>query len=265
MEVSEMFPKGRIVSTIILFTLLASACAPTLDTIEPASESFPTEEVVENNDVINEENPSADTELLPTEPTSESSPTEMVTDSVDDLQEEAPPTETETPPKEILLHPPATRTGLESLDKVLEAILSNRVEDRRAFVTYTVVGCTTADGLGGPPKCQAGEAEGTLLEVLPILGSEGHHARRESIDQALSFHVKGLYAIHLIPEDVWQDESFPAGEYGVVVVLADNPFPMTVHVKEGGIIRLDYHLGKTPIEVIEEREGELILPPPTIE
>ena len=255
-----MSAKGPFISIIILFTLLTSACAPARDTIEPASESFPIEEVVETNDVLHEENPSADTELLPTEPTSKPSPTEMVTDSVDDLQEEAPPIETETPPEEILLHPAAMRIGLESLDKVLEAILSNRIEDRRAFVTYTVVGCTTADGLGGPPKCQAGEAEGTLLEVLPILGSEGHHARRESIDQALSFQVEGLYAIHLIPEDVWQDESFPAGEYGVVVVLVDNPFPMTVHVKEGGIIRLDYHLGKTPVEVIEETEGELILP-----
>ena len=265
MEESEMSPKGLFISTIMLTTLLASACAPALDSIKPPDKSIATEIVVENDDILCEETSPEDTGLPPTEPMSDSSPTEMVTDSVDDLQEEAPPTKTETPPGDNLLHPPATRTGLESLDKVLEAILSNQVEDRRAFVTYTVVTCTTADGLGGPPKCQPGEAEGTLLEVLPILGSEGHHARRESIDQTLSFHVKGLYAVYLIPEDLWQDESFPAGEYGVVVVMADNPFPMTVHVKEGGIIRLDYHLGKTPAEVIQELEGELILPPPKIE
>ncbi len=260
-----MSPKCLFIFTLILISLLLSACTPDLENIEPISELFPTEKVLESNDVLHEEATPADTGLPPTEPTSEPFPTEMVTESADELPKDVPLAKTELPPEDILLHPPATRTGLESLDKVLEGILSNRVEDRKALVNYTEVGCTTADGLGGPPRCLPGEAEGTLLEVLPILGSEGHHARRDSIDQALSFQVEGLYAIYLIPEDAWQDESYPTGEYGVVVVLADNPFPMTVHVKEGGIIRLDYHLGKTPDQVIEGREGELILPPPSIE
>jgi len=101
--------------------------------------------------------------------------------------------------------------------------------------------------------------------VLPILGPEGHHARRESIDQALPFTVEGLYAIYQVPEDAWVDENYPVGEYGVVGILSDNPFPMTVQVKEAGIVRLDYHLGKTPILVIEESGAELLLPPLTKE
>lgn len=43
------------------------------------------------------------------------------------------------------------------------------------------------------------------------------------------------------------------------------PYPQTVQVKEAGIVRLDYHLGKTPIEVIEESGAELLPPPLTKE
>ncbi|MCK5429309.1 MAG: hypothetical protein KAI94_07550 [Anaerolineales bacterium] len=161
---------------------------------------------------------------------------------------------------EIPVSPAATRTGIEEVDRLVEAILSNQVDARRALVHFAEVGCTTADGLGGPPKCEPAEQDGTPVEVLPILGTEGHHVRRASIDRALSFNVEGLYAIYLVPEDVWQDESYPAGEYGLVFILFDNPFPMTVHVKEGGIVRLDFHTGITPAEVIEPKGGELILP-----
>jgi hypothetical protein len=58
--------------------------------------------------------------------------------------------EDEVPSDETLAHSPATRTGIEELDKVVEAILSNQVDARREFVHFTEVGCTNADGLGGP-------------------------------------------------------------------------------------------------------------------
>ena len=35
------------------------------------------------------------------------------------------------------------------------------------------VGCTHADGAGGPPKCAEGDAEGTVYEVFPFLGCQG--------------------------------------------------------------------------------------------
>lgn len=169
--------------------------------------------------------------------------------------------ETDLPTKATLLHPPGTRTDIQDVDVIIDAILSNDIESRKELIHYTQVGCTTADGLGGPPKCEPGEVEGTLIEVLPILGSEGHHTRRAEIDKGISFSVEGLYAVYLMPEDVWHDESYPAGDYGLVFVLTDNKFLLTVHVKDGRIVRLDYDVGVTPAEVIEQEAGELLLPP----
>src|SRR5690606_21747485 len=37
------------------------------------------------------------------------------------------------------------------------------------------IGCTTADGLGGPRKCQPGQQEGAPVEVLPGAACEGYH------------------------------------------------------------------------------------------
>ena len=72
-----------------------------------------------------------------------------------------------------------TRTGIEDVDAIIDAILSGDIEARRALVQYTTSACTTADGLGGPPKCKPDEADGTLVKAFPVLGSEGHHVRPE--------------------------------------------------------------------------------------
>ncbi|MGW8227107.1 MAG: hypothetical protein ACWGOY_15300, partial [Anaerolineales bacterium] len=73
---------------------------------------------------------------------------------------------------------------IEDLKPVIEAILYGSITDRAELVSYTTTACTTADGLGGPPKCEPGEAEGTLVEVLPILAGEGTFSRPESVQSA---------------------------------------------------------------------------------
>jgi hypothetical protein len=56
----------------------------------------------------------------------------------------------------------STTIEMEELKPVIEAFLFGTVMDRIDLVSYTTTACTTADGLGGPPKCESGEAEGTL-------------------------------------------------------------------------------------------------------
>jgi len=80
-------------------------------------------------------------------------------------------------------YPPETRTGIQIVDVVIEAVLADDLEAERELIHYTTTGCTTVSGLGGPPKCRADEGEGTPVEVFPVLGVEGRHVRREDIDR----------------------------------------------------------------------------------
>jgi hypothetical protein len=171
---------------------------------------------------------------------------------------------TATPTREV--HPADVRTGIAEIDDVIEAILSSDVEARRVLVRFVVTPCTTAQGIGGPPKCAEGEADGTPVEVFPILESEGFHVRRESIDQSLGFVVEGLYAVFRVPDDAYEEDYWPAGEYGLVFVRKDMPegmnFPVTVLVENGLIVRLHFNFFNSPAMVIERDAGELVLPPP---
>ena len=90
-----------------------------------------------------------------------------------------------------------TTIEMEEIKPVIEAFLYGAVSDRASLVSYTTTACTIADGLGGPPKCEDGEAEGTLVEVLPVLGGEGTFSRSESIESA--FEICGHGFICCLP------------------------------------------------------------------
>lgn len=59
-------------------------------------------------------------------------------------------------------------------DVVIAAIKGGNPQELRELLRSTALGCTWADGLGGPPNGQEDEAEGTLIDVFPFLGPEGH-------------------------------------------------------------------------------------------
>jgi hypothetical protein len=132
---------------------------------------------------------------------------------------------------------------------VLEALFWGTMEDRRALVQYITVGCTTADGLGGPPKCSPGQAEGTLVEVFPVGGAEGAFARPEEIDGTLELlSVEGLYAVYQPVPGVDPVEYWPVGEYALILerTLYNASLPVTAFVQDGKLVRLGFTNG--PVE-----------------
>ena len=155
---------------------------------------------------------------------------------------------------------------LEELKPVLESILFGTIEDRRALVSYTTIGCTNMDGLGGPPKCEPGQAEGSLVQVLPILSGEGTFATQQGIDQALDFEVMDLYAIYHLPQDNFPADYWSIGEYGLIFSRQMNavPFPLTVFTQDGRIVQLQHHMGITPEEILKQVPlDSVIVDPPT--
>jgi hypothetical protein len=136
-------------------------------------------------------------------------------------------------------------TGLPELDQLASAILSNDLAARRELVRYTSTGCTNVEGLGGPPKCQPGQAEGTPVEYLPVLGpGEGVPVSPEAIGETLDFPAESLYAVFRRADEPVRDIYYRPGEYGLFFATGEQEASIQyvlVHADMAGrIVRLDY-------------------------
>lgn len=175
------------------------------------------------------------------------------------------PAPTTPTPTTLKVYPLEVRTTIPEVNTVIEAMLSGEPDARVALVGYTKAECIKkADALGGPPVCNPGEAEGSIVEVFPLSGPEGHFARPEQIDSIFDFPVKGLYAVYSVPEDAYEADYWPAGAYGLIFLLAESSAPhgaIGVIVEDGKIVRLDYYYGDWLGETFESRAGEMVLPP----
>ena len=128
--------------------------------------------------------------------------------------------------------------GIRSFDYQLDA--ATKREDLLALVQFSSFPCTKADGMGGAPKCLSAEAEGAPVEVLPILGSEGHHMRRADFSTWAGIGAAQLFAAYRISESTYADEFFPTGDFGVAFLLEDRSNAVVFQVTEQGIVRIDF-------------------------
>lgn len=154
-------------------------------------------------------------------------------------------------------------TGIAEVDDVIAAVASGDRQRLISLIKYTSAPCTNAEGLGGPPKCRAGEAEGTVSEVLPFLSSEGHHLRKDEIEQWQDVDATGLYAIYRVAEQTAVEEYFPAGEYAVILKRPDG-LATSLRIADGGIVRVDdiFEVTQSSLESLIQRDAvEVILEP----
>jgi hypothetical protein len=173
-----------------------------------------------------------------------------------------PPAPTAEPTAAGPYHPADARTGVEPVDRVIEAVLSGDRAQMASLVHYTVTGCTQAEGLGGPPKCAEGQAEGAEVEVFPVMGpGEGSYATRESIEGVFPEGDYALFAAFTVPDDlVPEGDYWPVGDYGVMFVERGTGAAMTLLVTEDGIVRVVS--GPTAETLLAHREvGGFILAP----
>lgn len=170
------------------------------------------------------------------------------------LTEPAPPQ-----PSEPGYHPLSTRMDIEDVDAVLAAVESGDPQQLRDLIRFTTVGCTKAEGLGGPPKCQDGEAEGTPVEVLPFLGSEGHFLRKADVSNFPGVNVTGLYAVYKLSDSAYSEEAYPVGEYAVMFTGDENQPGIVIQIRDG-VVRIDYLYSSDYLdETIQRDASELIL------
>lgn len=153
--------------------------------------------------------------------------------------------------------PSQTRTGIGELDEVIDIVLNRDTAALRSRIQFTQTACTSADGLGGPPKCSEGEAEGTNVEVLPFLGPEGHFIRKEQIETWGGLEVTRLVAVYRVSQTAYSDANYSAGEYAIVFVGREPHITVTLQIREGLIVRIDYSYGSPP--AIREDDVEQFL------
>lgn len=160
-------------------------------------------------------------------------------------------------------HPLTTRTGIEEVDKIVDVVASGDIQMQQSLIQFTNTKCTTAEGLGGPPKCRAGEAEGRPVEVLPIFGSEGHFYYKEDIETWSGVNADGLYAVYEVSPDVVSEPDYPSGKYAVMFVDQENQAVVSLRIDNGKIVRVDYILDITNSASgwIEREASNVILAP----
>jgi hypothetical protein len=161
-------------------------------------------------------------------------------------------------------HPLETRVGIREVDQVIEAVASGKPQLLHSLVKFTTAKCTLLDGLGGPPKCRAGETEGTPVKVLPFLSSEGSFLRKDEIENWPGIEASGLYAVYRVSADVRSEECYPAGEIAIMFSGPKNEPASSLRLSAGRIVRVDQIFDPSPVslEAILQREAsELILAP----
>lgn len=161
-----------------------------------------------------------------------------------------------------LFHPLTTRSGITSIDQILDAISNADAGRLRSLVEFTDAQCTHREGLGGPPKCREGEDEGTPMEVLSFLDSEGSFLRRDEIGNWPGIAASGIYSIYEVNAAVISSEQYyPIGKYAIILTGEENQPAVALRVGESGIVRVDTIFDSSPanLSAMIEREASTVI------
>jgi hypothetical protein len=190
------------------------------------------------------------------------SPAATATPLSDALSPTEPPTSEDQAASAAQAHPVDTLTNNSEIDVIIRAVAGGDPQKLRDLFEYTSAACMTVNALGGPPPCRADEAEGTTVEVLPSLGSEGSFLRKDEVEKFPGLHATGLYAVFRMPESAFSGENFPAGEYGIAYLTGENAPEVILHVTDGKIVRIDYVFGfPESNEILPEGVTDFVLEP----
>lgn len=163
-------------------------------------------------------------------------------------------------------HPLTTRTGIQAIDNIIDAAGRGDVSALHPFIRFTTAKCTIQEGLGGPPKCRAGEAEETPIEVLPFLGPEGGFLRKDEIGNWRGIDISGVYAVYDVSPAVSSEQYYPVGEQAILFAGKDNQPSVALRISNGKIVRVDTIFDTSPEaiqEILRREASRVLLAPPT--
>lgn len=160
-------------------------------------------------------------------------------------------------------------TGRPEFDRLVSMVLDRDASGLAAAVSYIDLACAVEiDGLGGPPQCEPGEADGTVVSVLPAAACEGYYARPESVEELFSSQIREpqLYAAFSLKERGTAE--FPLGEYGLLFSVEDPHGMGTLGLMlgvsdDGEIVNFWRGCAATADSIFDSMAGSEILVKPT--
>jgi hypothetical protein len=167
--------------------------------------------------------------------------------------------------------PAPTATPGDDNIAILHTIVSAVARGDRAaldeLVALQSLPCTTAQGAGGPPKCEPGEADGTVVDVLALSSCEGGWVRASQVPATMAQLFDGITSVH----STWRatDRVYPeGGDYAVLLTGMPDPMPgqprrevvRQLVVTEENIIGVNLGCGATAQELIDAQQLTDLIP-----
>jgi hypothetical protein len=160
-------------------------------------------------------------------------------------------------------------TGIASVDAVARAVAADDFASLESLAVFDALPCTTTvEGIGGPPECRAGEADGTPVDVLLGAACEGYYVREGELTfETLSIGRPGggnpLYGVYASSSNL--AGGWPRAKY-VIVLYNEGPtdavMAFALLVDDENIVGFLDGCGATPEQFVEtQRLGEPIAGP----
>ncbi|MPZ15933.1 MAG: hypothetical protein GEU73_16180 [Chloroflexi bacterium] len=159
--------------------------------------------------------------------------------------------------------PADVRTGVAAVDAALSALFARDLGALAGLVRYEEVACTTVQGLGGPPRCEEGEADGTVVQAFPHGACEGEWTR-DALPVLERWMDDVAYIVAVGERDGTRSDSEPYWPIGEHLIILENEFGADRHAsvlyfEDGALVRLWSGCGASVDEVIEQQVDEVLL------
>lgn len=152
-------------------------------------------------------------------------------------------------------------SGIAGLDAIIAAATAGDIATLRQRIRYTKIGCNImVAGIGAPPVCHAGEAEGTLVDVLPSAVCEGFFSRPDEVKFDSLARGNRLYAVYRANAD-----SFPPGKYYAIFEYpptAQLPGAFGLVTDDDSVVGVHFGCNQKPEDFVEfQRLTDVVLSP----
>ena len=152
--------------------------------------------------------------------------------------------------------PDGRRSGIPAVDAAIDAEIAGDASAIRSMLRFTSIGCIVEpQGIGAPPLCRPGEADGTRVDVLPSATCEGEYVRPDNIlDQSLTTDGARLYAVYRTNAG-----TFPSGTYAVIFLRQPNPegipteTAFALMMDDDAITGIKYGCGESPQQFVQSQ------------
>lgn len=139
------------------------------------------------------------------------------------------------------------------VNDIIEAVAAADAAAIEEMLVYTSLACTTTvEGLGGPPVCVAGEANGAEVDVLPTAQCEGSYARPGELNTFPLTENITFYAAYRA-----NDDTYPPGDYVVVFSRVEpniGETALAIMADDRGIVGVHYGCAQSIEQFVEFQE-----------